>query len=63
MSEKGSEGGMEPIDVTGSLVKGTLLAVLIIAFLLIVYAIQKEGFSDIIGGIGNSFKSGFGWLK
>ena len=51
-------GGMEPVDVTGSLIRGTLIASLIVALLLILF-LRRDAFS----GFGGLLSHGFGWFK
>ena len=50
--------GVESLDVAGSLLKGTLLATLIIALLLVLF-LRRDAFSQF----GNLFNHGFGWFK
>ena len=49
--------GVEPLDVSDSLLKGTLFAAVIIALLLILFLRR-----DVVSQLGNLLSSGFGWF-
>ena len=50
--------GVESVDVSGSLLRGTLLATLIIGLLLVLF-LRRDAFNQF----GNFCGHGFGWFK
>ena len=52
------DGAADSLDVSGSLLRGTLLATLVIALLLVLF-LRRDAFSQF----GNLFSHGFGWFK
>lgn len=52
--------GAQPLDVGGALLRGTLVASMIIALLLILF-LRRDFFSGL--DLGDFFSKGFGWFR
>ena len=56
------DSAIDSIDVSGSLVKGTLLAAMIVALLLVLF-LRRDALPEFRDFLIHGLKTGFGWIK
>ena len=56
------DDAVESLDVSGSLLRGTLFASLIIALILVLF-MRRDALPELKNFLVNGLKTGFGWVK